>query len=590
MSELVNAVDNFTTQQIGENGHVEYGWSNNIQERILQFSFQLVRTNEEGVNNLQRILEEMLAQLKHKLENSKLLEKEIARKHLSILYRLIGHTRDIIDGKGEYLLTYMMIYTWYNYYPKLAFFAIKCMVDLDNEKIHQYGSWKDIKYFCRYCYKKGLPITHPLIVESIRLINEQLEIDYANLISSNLSRLTLVGEWVPREKSSFSWMYQALATDYFKQYIKSAQTEESKKKAIVKCKMEYRQILSALNKAIGTLQIKQCSNKWSEIDFNKVTSISISKQKKALLNITQKGDVRYSDRLDRIECAEKFTNYIKQTISANSEKEMKGKRISMGDFTRQARKLYSSYSSNFDIEKELLNSQWRDNSTQNNALSDMIPMVDISGSMDGEPLDVAIAIGIRIAEKSKLGKRVMTFSKNPKWINLEPYNDFVSQVKQIENSEIGYYTDFYKALKVILDSIISNNLQPKDVEDMILVILSDMQINQAEENSNFNSASRKVLYDSIKTMYAEAGKSVHGIPYNPPRILFWNLRNTTGFPSLSSEKNVSMMSGFSPVLLNVFCDKGMNALNAYTPFSVFEETLNKERYKIMSNYLEQNID
>jgi hypothetical protein len=41
--------------------------------------------------------------------------------------------------------------------------------------------------------------------------------------------------------------------------------------------------LSILNNKIDTLQVKQCANNWSKIDFNKVTSISLGKQKKAFL-------------------------------------------------------------------------------------------------------------------------------------------------------------------------------------------------------------------------------------------------------------------------------------------------------------------
>jgi uncharacterized protein with von Willebrand factor type A (vWA) domain len=36
----------------------------------------------------------------------------------------------------------------------------------------------------------------------------------------------------------------------------------------------------------------------------------------------------------------------------------------------------------------------------------MIAMVDVSGSMEGDPMNAAIALGIRTAEKSLLGKRV----------------------------------------------------------------------------------------------------------------------------------------------------------------------------------------
>ena len=171
MAAIISALDNHTSTQIGENGHVEYGWSNGIQERILQFSFQVTRTDDVGVQRLQTVLKDLLVSLKHKVENGSLPEKEVAKGHLSVLYRIIGHTRDIIDGKGECALTYMMIYTWYDFYPQLATFALRCLVDLGDKKVHQYGSWKDIKYFCEYCRNHGKDVNSPIIQFSVKLLN-----------------------------------------------------------------------------------------------------------------------------------------------------------------------------------------------------------------------------------------------------------------------------------------------------------------------------------------------------------------------------------------------------------------------------------
>jgi hypothetical protein len=43
------------------------------------------------------------------------------------------------------------------------------------------------------------------------------------------------------------------------------------------------------------------------------------------------------------------------------------------------------------------------------------------------------------------------------------------------------------------------------------------------------------------------------------------------------------MSGFSPSLLNLFCDKGIEALKDCTPWLNLIESLKNERYKIMEN-------
>ena len=578
MAALINALDNYTSYQIGEKGHVEYGWSNNIQEKILQLSFQITRTDEGGVKRLSNILRDVLVNLKYKIDTSSLHEKELAKGYLSVLYRMIGHTRDIIDGKGEYILTYMMIYTWFDFFPHLATFALQCLVDLGDKNIHQYGSWKDIKYFCEYCRSQGATIEHPLIQFAIKITNEQIKKDYANHISDENDIISLAAKWIPREKSSFGWLYKKLSTNYFSYILSTAHTDTKRAKAVLKCNTDYRKLLSELNKKLDTLQIKQCGKQWSTIDFNKVTSISNSKQKKAFLNINKNGKARFPYDQDRIECAEHFTARIKKAV--NGEIEMKGKRVGMADFTKQALELIRTPN---QIEIDLLNSQWRDNASQTGALDKMIPMVDVSGSMDGDPLYVAIALGLRIADKSAIGKRVLTFSAKPTWVNLEGYNDFVSQVKVVKQSDWGMNTNFYSALDIILDAIIKNKMSPEDVQDLTLVVLSDMQMDQGD------SCDKKALYNVMEDKYAEAGIRIHGKPYKPPHILFWNLRSTSGFPSLSNQSNCSMMSGFSPALLNLFCDQGLEALQSCTPWSLLERSLENDRYKIMNDKLYQEL-
>lgn len=582
MSALLNTLDNITSLQNGKNGHVEFSWSNNIKEKIVQFHFQLIRTDEEGIKNLQLILKDILLLLKHNINFGCISKKQIAKEYLTVIYCLIGQTRDIIDGKGEYNLAYMMIYTLYDFYPSLAKFALKCFVQFEDENIHPYGSWKDIKYFCRFCKNNSLlkNSDHPLIEYALQLINKQLKNDYNNYL--NKKNISLLAKWIPREKSSFGYLYQNLAINYFDNYLNTAKTDIQLKKAILKCKTEYRKLLSLLNNEIETLQIKQCSQQWSKINFDKVTSISIAKQKKAFLNINKNGEVRFPFNNDRIECCEHFKSRIKNTlINENINNDIKGERISMADFTKQALELISNPNQD---EIDLLNSQWRNNSLSTNGLGKMIAMIDVSQSMIGDPMNVAIALGIRIANKSIFGKRVMTFSNKPSWINLELHEDFVSQVEVIRRADWGLNTNLYAALDIILDSIIQSKLNPSEVSKMILVILSDMQIDKGDNSD------KKTLYETMTNKYKEAGIRIFGKPLLPPHIVFWNLRSTSGFPSLSNHPNCSMVSGFSPNLLNQFCENGINAIiQSCNPWTILTNILENDRYKILSNYLKEEI-
>jgi hypothetical protein len=485
---------------------------------------------------------------------------------------MIGHTRDIIDGKGECELTYMMIHTWYDFYPELAIFALRCLVDL-GKNIHQYGSWKDLKYFYRYCQSVGCRNNHPLLQKCILLTNEQLRID------STSENPSLLAKWVPREDSAFGAQFEPLATNYFAEYMNTAKTDESVAKAIKKCKTKYRILLTTLNLKLHTTQIDQCGGTWAKINFNKVTSITLAKQKSAFLNKTTAGVPRFPDSSDRNECAVHFKEHIE--LGKSGTIKIKGKRVGMPDFTKQALQLISkmnehTYFPDNQAEIDLLNLQWRDSSSQNGQLGNFIAMVDVSGSMTGDPLYAANAIGIRIAEKSKLGKRVMTFSNKPSWVNLENDDDFVSMTAKI-CTDSGLNTNFYAAMDLILNAIIQSKLSPDDVQDLVLVILSDMQLDEADKHADMS------MHDNITKRYSDAGLRLYGKPFKPPHILMWNLRSTSGFPCLSYQTNASMMSGFSPTLLNVFCEKGLDALQSCTPWSILVECLDNRRYTILSD-------
>jgi hypothetical protein len=569
MSALISALDNFTPSQIGENGSCEYTWSNNIRERILQLSFQLTRVRDDTViNSLAEQTDKILKELNGSYKAS-ILSREEYLGYMSIMFRMIGHTRDIIDGKGEYALSYMLLTVWHSHHPELAKFAFRLFVlppDGADKSFHPYGSWKDIKFL----HKRNK--SSPLVKYGSQLLLNQLKEDS---ISDNPS---LAAKWVPRENSQFRDLFTELAIDYCSDYIHSAKTDEARKRAINKAKMDFRKLTSSLNKKLDTVQIKQCGLHWSDIEPSKQTSITMHKQKRAFLNVKKDGSQRHQ-LADRIVCANKFKEFAQK--AAKGEVEVKGKRIGLNDFTKEALELIRSRK-NFSDEAAILNAQWLDNSKQTGALGKMIAMVDVSGSMSGDPMNAAIALGIRVAEKSILGKRVMTFSATPSWVNLTGQDTFVNMVDIVSRADWGMNTNFERALKMILDAIVTQKLTPDDVEDMVLAIFSDMQMDQADSKS-------KSLMDSIENMYAEAGVRLWGKPFKAPHILFWNLRSTSGFPTLSTQKNASMMSGFSPALLNLFCEEGLNALQSCTPWSLFIKSLDNERYNPLDKYLREHL-
>ena len=141
MSNFVNALKTFTNTQVGEKGHAENAWSFDIDEKITQFFFQLVRCKNHS--DLELHLHDILGRLTHVMRTSPTQE---AINRLTLMYKLIGQTRDIVAGKGEQQLTFMQIFIWYRYVPELAMNSLIHLVKMQNKE-HPYGSWKDIKYF-----------------------------------------------------------------------------------------------------------------------------------------------------------------------------------------------------------------------------------------------------------------------------------------------------------------------------------------------------------------------------------------------------------------------------------------------------------
>ena len=613
---FINALDNIASKtqtlaptqtpsyQYGENSHVEYKYVDKslatLREQIVQFSFQLVRTSSEaGLSSVAKETREILNIImsgiktidKHSDDYKRCIDMGVT------MFKLLAQTRDIISGKGEYMLFYVMLLEWAKIDFRFFEYVVESLVydntDTANTgeektKQHPLGSWKDMKYFLTYMKEQlndagdeSSQLYLKFVNKIVTLINEQLRIDSLNYENGGTS-FSLVSRWVPREKSKkFGWLYYYLAINYSQHQIPSDTSHPSYERAVNRAFMIYRKVISAINKKLDTTQIKQCNGNWSEINFDNVTSVTIHKQTNSFLNLNKDGKtMRYINNEDRDECKNNYEAYLRDVVDGN--KKIKGKRVSIIDFVKSAIDCKTKGLTCDSSIVSALNEQWKSNSSQNNNLGNFIAMADVSGSMtedNSNPLHSSIGLSIRVAEKSALGQRVMTFSERPTWIQLgtQDSDTFVKQVNKVLTSSWGMTTNFYLAIDLIRQGIEDNKLPREVSENLVLVVFSDMQMSNTSTSIRDLSA-RATLFENIKQMFAKMGERLYGEPCKAPHILFWNLRKTTGFPSIYTDQNVSMMSGFSPVLLNVFCEKGVEGLQQYTPWNTLMDSLNNKRY------------
>ena len=609
-----------TDCQYGGDEKPEYKWSSYFQEKILELSCHLTRTDCEIQQN---IIGNTYNDLLQEVFLSNHLDCLTRKTYVSLLYRIMLQTRDIVEGEGEYKLFYILLGEWVKVseqlhsvgstkkdnimhestiecIDQLANKALESLVYLDGEPL-PYGSWKDIKYFLTYLRGArtcGGVHTLPIFSYAIKMIIKQLRLDVCSETPS------LLGKWLPREKSKkFGWLAKHIACSYYSRWLTSGiniSTSDdhsvvlSNKFAERKCLTHYRKMIAGLNRVLKTVQINQCDNTWSKIDFDKsVTGITLSRQRKAFQYVNKGGELR-GGNIDRLQCKENYETYIKTRMLGESK--IKSDGDSMIDLVKDAiyiieneknsRKFGIPSDANDEMSehiraaKDEINIRWGDGGENIGALDNFVALIDTSGSMDGDPISAAIGLGCRIAENSKLGKRAITFSVKPKWIDLESTNSLTDMVEVlVSDNDWGMTTNFEEVMRLVLVACAEKRLIPDEVNNLVFVVFSDMKIDNADKECGER-------HDVIEKMFYDAGiESEWATPFTPPHIIYWNLHSTQKSPSLSFMKNISVLSGCNPLLLNSFCEKGAEALKDCTPWKSFTRQLEGERYMWVDDYL-----
>ncbi len=625
-----------------ENGHLQYAWSTRncltnfgeeklslIRKMITEFYFQLVRQDDH--ENIRRHYKDILTTVFSDVESRYTFKPEI-----NILARLIANTRDIIAGKGEQKLAFMQIYEWYPLSPEMSKFLFHTMIHSksNGKDIHPYGSMKDIKYFLKYLQDdikmwdemaESLQSSNDISVDkdgtqmsigrkSKLLYDMKLNMyndfkDYIFEICKNIleadeakqtdgKMFSLFAKWFPREKSKkFGFIFSDFAVYLYNNYFynengDSITNTTTYSRALRLAKMNLRKRLAKLNKVLQTTQIAMSSTDkvWNTIDFNKVTSKTLNKNRLAFQNLNKDKSQR-SDERHRIHCAENLKEHVQKSMTQMYDEKPKVKINARRCDTYELVKAALDATTCDDM--KLVNAQWLENGKNNDGLKNIISLVDVSGSMECDnyiPLYNAIGLGLRASEKNTgaFKNRIITFETNPRWVTFAEDSTFHQKVIKLKEAPWGGSTNIKKAFEIILEIIVTNNVSPSVVENMILAIFSDMQFNESDRTMyNVSDNGQMPFYEEVKQMYADAGlKSSYCAPYSVPHILFWNLRTTKGFPVLTSQENVSMLSGYNSSLLNTFCNKGFDELKKFEPIKFVEDILANERY----NYVEEGLN
>jgi hypothetical protein len=571
-------------------------------------------------------------------KNKFIAEIFILKSYLSYLFKLIGQTRDIVHGKGERDLTYMLISVWYNYLPIPAMFALRLITqnmedssvaELDGlpELFSSYGSWADIKHFCNYLHtrEKDEKKKNVLIDTALGLLNHQLAVDKRNwdkamdeyINDSTVNTMSLktrpcgrdvmsfAAKWAPREKSKFGWMFDRLAEQYCSLYLEKDEYI-AKNDNIDKKNRYYRKLISKLNRELDTVQIKQCSNQWADINPQNVSITTMMKQNKAFMNMNSHHHPRgrrnkKSTRVendshteDREICASNFRDFYHDFCDTEfgneNEKPKRNKKtvVSISEYVKKAiqisesRSAYKPNDENHDIALQVqwLNHYWKKASVNSDPghsehKGTNIPILDISCDLSASEIHTAIGLAILVAQRSTF-KRIMISDHNPEWIVIAEHDEFTDIVQRIY-AYVKRATDFNitKTFDLICQTIDLTGLSTDEVSRFNFVIIT-----RFVDHSNI---SWKQLFDDfyIKTS-AE------------PYMIYWNINeHKMGEHDVNEliemKEKMLLLSGGSFAMLEYFNKFGMEGLRNMTPYQYILEILDAPRYRPMGEYFEHYL-
>lgn len=346
----------------------------------------------------------------------------------------------------------------------------------------------------------------------------------------------------------------------------SRELGEKTRKAFGMTAKQYRKLLSWGREKENVLERLMSAGQWDQIVFDKIPSRAGFLYRNAFA----KHDI------ERIKAGkESYADFAKdETTTVNA------KVLYPYEIVEQAREFighdyfYKSTGASLDnTQRLMINKYWANLADYfNGAALNGMAIVDVSGSMWGTPINVAISLGMYCAEKAKgpFAGHFMTFSNNPKLVKVEGV-DFCDKVARMERAEWGGSTNIEAAFDLMLKTAIENHCAQDDLPKDLIVI-SDMEFNQCVTSGPvgrsawaYGSTVDETLFESMKKKWA-----AHG--YQMPRLTFWNADARQDNVPMKDDGNVRYVSGMSPVIF----EQVMKDLSAY---DLMMDKLNSERYK-----------
>lgn len=382
--------------------------------------------------------------------------------------------------------------------------------------VAEFGRWDDL-----YCF-----VGTSLERDVFKIMKEQFILDL------NCKTPSLLAKWLHSE---------------------NATSEENAKLGALTCQYfgysprQYRKHLSALRERIRVLERLMSQNRWNEIEFDKIPSKAGLKYKNAFA------------RRDIIKAKyEKFAKDENTKVNAEvlNPVDIAGQILGRG-----------YYAENFsEIDRLMFQKYWDNLKDYYGGREERgIAVIDVSGSMRGQPMNAAVSMGAYIAERGKgpFQNHFITFSNSPRLVEFEGV-DITDKFLRARRADWGMNTNIEATFNLLLNTARKNKLPQSEMPERIY-IFSDMEFDRC--TGYHTEQGMNTLLENIAQEWRRYG-------YELPSLIFWNLSaRQENIPAIGSR--FSYVSGFSMNMIE-------NILSGKDGYSLMLDKLDSERYSVIS--------
>ena len=403
--------------------------------------------------------------------------------------------------------------------------------------IPEYRRWDDLLVF----------LDTPLQNDALEILRSQLELDVQCKTPS------LLAKWLPSENTS------------------SAKTRASARvvrRYLNMTAKQYRKTLSILRTRINVLEKLMSEGRWDEIEFDKIPSKAGLKYKNAFA----RHDVERQQAV-----VQSYADFAKDTT-----KKVNASVLNPVDIAEQIFK-YGNWSKPSDTDRLMWDKYWSCLKDYYHGREERgLAIVDVSGSMSGQPMAAAVSMGAYIAERGKgpFADHFVTFSGHPELVRFEGV-DIYDKFQRARQADWAMNTNIEATFDMLLNTALQTKC-PADEMPQTLYIFSDMEFDgciscgpASTGHGYWHDDCRRIAggAQGVTTLLESIAQKWSAYGYELPRVIFWNLNaRNDNIPALGGR--FSYVSGFSMNMIETI-------LSGKDGVDLMLEKLDSERYAVI---------